>query len=91
MLRRLAAAQPQVAALGVRSLELFGSFARDQAGPGSDVDFVVEFAEPFAIDRYFALRFLLEDLLGRPIGLARKQALKPLCRAFVEPELIRVA
>ncbi len=91
VLARLAANQPELAALGVRSLELFGSFARDQAGPASDVDFVVEFAEPLQVEHYFALRFLLEDLLGRRIDLARKRALKPTYRAFVEPELIRVA
>jgi len=31
--------------LGVRSLALFGSVARDQAGPDSDVDLLVEFSE----------------------------------------------
>ena len=28
--------------LGVRSLAIFGSFARDEAGPESDIDFLVD-------------------------------------------------
>ena len=41
---RVAEAQPDIVALGVRRLALFGSVRRDAAGVGSDVDFLVEFA-----------------------------------------------
>ncbi len=38
--------QEQLQQLGVKSLELFGSVARDRAKPDSDVDFLVDFSRP---------------------------------------------
>jgi uncharacterized protein len=36
--------QGRLKALGVKTLDLFGSVARDEARPDSDVDFLVEFS-----------------------------------------------
>lgn len=47
---------------GVRSLSLFGSVARDEAGPDSDVDLVVEFEGPTTFDGHMGLLVFLEDL-----------------------------
>jgi predicted nucleotidyltransferase len=46
ILQMLAAYQRAFERFGVRSLALFGSVARDEAGPDSDVDFLVEFEGP---------------------------------------------
>ncbi|WP_341735515.1 nucleotidyltransferase domain-containing protein [Microcoleus sp. CAWBG640] len=40
----LAAHQERLKALGVKSLDLFGSVARDEARSDSDVDFLVDFS-----------------------------------------------
>jgi len=37
---------------GVNSLALFGSVARDEAKPDSDVDILVDFELPLTFDRY---------------------------------------
>jgi uncharacterized protein len=37
---------------GVKSLAIFGSVARNEAKPESDIDILVEFAEPPTFDRY---------------------------------------
>jgi hypothetical protein len=50
-------------ALGARRLGLFGSTARDEAGPTSDLDFVVELDER-TFDRYMDLKLFLEELFG---------------------------
>jgi predicted nucleotidyltransferase len=76
---------------GVRHLALFGSVARNEAHPGSDVDLLVEFDGPATSDRYFGLQFYLEDLLGRPVDLVTDKALRPELRPHVEREAIRVA
>jgi uncharacterized protein len=76
---------------GVKSLALFGSVARDEAGEASDVDLLVEFRETPGLSEYMALKFWLEDLLGRPVDLVMKGALKPWARPTVEAEAIRVA
>lgn len=76
--------------LGVRSLALFGSAARDALQCDSDVDILVEFATPVTFDRYMELKFALERVLGRPVDLVTSRALRPRLRARVEKELIRV-
>jgi predicted nucleotidyltransferase len=77
--------------LGVRSLSLFGSTARDEARPESDIDLLVEFADPATFDAFMDLKFYLEDLLGRRIDLVTSKALKPRIRPSVEREAILVA
>jgi hypothetical protein len=75
---------------GVSSLDLFGSTARNEAGPESDVDILVEFHETPGLTEYMRFKFWLEDNLGRPVDLVMKKALKPWARPLVEAESIRV-
>jgi predicted nucleotidyltransferase len=51
---------------GVKSLALFGSVARDEAEPGSDVDVLVEFARPITLFDLVAVQQYLEHCLGVP-------------------------
>ena len=76
---------------GVARLALFGSAARGEAGPGSDVDLLVAFTGEPDYDQYLALKEDLEALLGRPVDLVLESALKPWARPVVETEAIRVA
>jgi hypothetical protein len=75
----------------VKSLFLFGSTARDEARPDSDIDLLVEFAGPATFDAFMDLKFYLEDLLGRRIDLVTSRSLKPRIRPSVEREAILVA
>jgi len=63
-IQRLAAAHPELATLGVRSLDLFGSVARGDAGPGSDVDLLVDFDKPIGLFHFFRVQRRLEEILG---------------------------
>ncbi len=76
---------------GVKSLELFGSVARDESGVTSDVDILVEFEETPTFDHYIGLKFYLEDLLGTKVDLVEKALLHPSIRSTVEDEVISVA
>ena len=75
---------------GVRSLTLFGSFARDQATDTSDIDILVRFDGPATSKTYFGVQFYLEDLLGRPVDLVTERALRPELRPYVEREAVNV-
>jgi predicted nucleotidyltransferase len=75
---------------GVTYLALFGSTARNAAGPSSDVDLLVAFDGPATSARYFGVQFELEDLLGCPVDLVTEKALRPELRPFVEREAIDV-
>jgi len=73
----------QISLFGVRSLALFGSLARDEAGSGSDADILVEFRGPATFDRYMDLKIFLEELLGCPVDLVTCKAIKPRMRTYV--------
>ncbi len=62
--------------LGVHSLALLGSAARNQANAESDLDFLVEFEGATTFDRYMDLKFFLEDLFDRSVDLVTKHSLK---------------
>jgi predicted nucleotidyltransferase len=76
---------------GIKSVAIFGSVARDQAGPDSDLDVLVEFDPPPTFRRYMDLKFYLEELVGCPVHLGTPNELKARIRARVQSEAIHVA
>ena len=76
---------------GVKSLALFGSVARDEAGPESDLDLLVEFEGTATFDCYMGLKLYLEDLLGSRVDLVMRKVLRPRMVPSVEREAVRVA
>ncbi len=77
-------------ALGVRRLGLFGSAARGDAGPASDLDFVVELV-PKTFDNYMDTKFYLERLFGRRVDLVLLEAIKPRLRVPILSEAVFAA
>ena len=73
--------------LGVRRLGLFGSVARDEAGPASDLDFVVDF-EKKSFDGYMDLKAFLEQLFECRVDLVVSDAIKPRLRPIILAEAI---
>jgi uncharacterized protein len=90
VLETLAAHGADLARFGVARLALIGSVARDEAGPDSDVDLVVDFAGPATFDAYAGLALFLEDLLGRSVDLVTRRSLRPHVAREVEKEAIDV-
>ena len=73
----------------VKELSLFGSAARDEMGPDSDIDIMVEF-EPDARVGMIKFELLAEDLTslaGRKVDLVTKGGLKPWVRTEVLKDL----
>ena len=77
--------------LGVHSLAVFGSVARGEATPESDVDFLVEFTGSATLARYMDLKLLLEKLFKRRVDLVTRKALRSRLQPIVEKDAIRVA
>ncbi len=71
----------------VKRIGVFGSFARGEAGPDSDVDIVVELGEP-TFDHYMDLKFYLEEILRRPVDLVLADTVKPRLRPVIEREAV---
>ena len=66
----------------VRSLAAFGSVLRQDFKQSSDIDLIVDIddADPLSYaDKYFALKFALEDLFSRSIDLLEEKELRNPC------------
>ncbi len=77
-----------LAALGVKTLFLFGSVARNQATINSDVDLLVEFSRPVGLLTFARLHRFLETWLDRPVDLGTPDSLKDHLRSSVSQDLV---
>lgn len=68
---------------GARNVRLFGSVARGQAGPQSDVDFLVDMEPGRTLLDLGGLLYDLRELLQRPVDVVTEKGLKDHVRPFV--------
>ena len=87
ILKTLSANRATIKGFGVRSLSLFGSYARGDETAQSDLDFVVEL-ERKSFDAYMDLKLFLEDLFGRPVDLVLSDGIKPRLRTTILQEAV---
>lgn len=74
---------------GIAKLALFGSAARGQLRPESDLDILVEFAPGRRVGlRFITVQEELQALLGRPVDLNTRAFLSPHFRDRVEAEAV---
>lgn len=90
-LRVIAQHERELRELGVRSLSLFGSVARDQAATGSDIDLLVEFERPVGYFHLFEVQDRLETFLGCKVDLVTPGGLRPELRQGILAEAVRAA
>jgi predicted nucleotidyltransferase len=90
-LRLLAEHRTEIDNFGVTSLAIFGSVARDEARPDSDVDILVEFGRPVGYFKLLDLQEHLSRILGRDVDLCTLGTLREEIRDDVLREAIRAA
>ena len=74
--------------MGVKRIGLFGSYAREEANEGSDVDILVELQSP-DFEKLMALQAFLENSLDKSIDLLRVGPhLRPAFLADIEKEVL---
>jgi predicted nucleotidyltransferase len=86
----LRAHKEELNAVGVRSLRIFGSMARDEAGPESDIDLEAAFEDPSALTLLDLVRLErhLASLLGRKVELIQQGTFKEGVQDSVEAEAV---
>jgi len=72
---------------GVKKIGLFGSVARGESKPDSDLDFLVKLERHTSKD-YFGLLFFLEDHFQQEVDLVMIEALKPELEPYILPEVV---
>jgi predicted nucleotidyltransferase len=76
---------------GVRSLTLFGSTARDEAGEDSDVDVVVDLGPQPAFRKVVAVVDALEAELGAHVDVLTPGAVRPRLQRHIVSDGVRIA
>ncbi len=71
---------------GVSKIRLFGSVARGEERPDSDIDLLIDIAEDRGFDDYLALIEELESLLARRVDVVIDRSLSPHFRPYIEAE-----
>jgi predicted nucleotidyltransferase len=74
----------------VETIGVFGSFARGDQTPKSDIDILVEFSEPNTIDLFDFIRLeeFLSQKLRTKVDLVTKSALKPMIKDEILKETV---
>jgi predicted nucleotidyltransferase len=92
IMQRILEAREPLAALGVCSIGLFGSFVRGEQTLLSDIDMLVEFMpDMHTFDNFMEVAFFLEELLERRVEVVTPEALSPHIGPYILKEVERVA
>ncbi|WP_119422751.1 nucleotidyltransferase family protein [Desertibaculum subflavum] len=88
----LKAHAPALRAMGASALYLFGSTARGDAGPASDLDIFVEHesAAKFSLFDLAGIKLFLEAELGATVDVTTRNGLHPMLRSDIEREAVRI-
>ncbi|MCC7573771.1 MAG: nucleotidyltransferase family protein [Candidatus Methanofastidiosum sp.] len=73
---------------GAIKIGIFGSYARGEERPDSDIDILVEFSETKGLLEFIGIGFELEDILGKKIDLFTEENLRPIIKANVMEDLV---
>jgi predicted nucleotidyltransferase len=83
--------EPELRAAGVANLSVFGSTARGDGRPDSDIDLLASFDESrrLSLVDLVGIELTLAGLLGRPVDLVEEGTLKPRAQRSAEAESVR--
>lgn len=78
--------------LGVRHAPVFGSIARGEARPESDIDVLVEIDHnrPIGVFEYARVKLYIAGIFQQPVDVVSSRTLKPLLRENILQDAIRV-
>jgi predicted nucleotidyltransferase len=74
----------------LKSIGVFGSYARYEQKPDSDLDILIELSEPIGLFSYIAMERELSECIGIKVDLVMKDSLKPRIGQYILKEVITV-
>lgn len=74
VLAKLRALKPWLESQGIGRVRLFGSHARNEARPDSDIDLIVEMTKPLGLD-FFRIEDELTEKLGAKVEMSTLDSL----------------
>src|SRR5687767_892692 len=90
VLTRLQEHEAELRGLGVQHASIFGSTARGEARPDSDIDVLIDLdpGRPISVFEYARLKLLISDLLQERADIVNRKTLKPLLRDSILRDLV---
>lgn len=73
---------------GAYNIRIFGSVVRGEAGPDSDIDFLIDTGPTTSSWFPAGLILDLQEILGRPVEIVTEKALNPYIREHVLHEAV---
>lgn len=89
LLTKLRELKPWLEEQGIVNVRLFGSYARDEAGPDSDVDLLVDMTKPLGL-AFFGIEEDLSEKLGARVEMGTARAMVERVRRNAESYAIAV-
>ena len=91
-LAKLRPMEAELRARGIEALYLFGSVARGDAGPDSDVDLMCEIEDRtrMGLIAFSGIANQIEDAIKVPVDLVMRRAIRPRVRVYAEADMVRV-
>ena len=80
--------EPELRAKGVRHAGLFGSVARGEAKPDSDIDIMIDLDPDVSLWQYSGVKLFIADLFQGPVDVVDRNALKPHVKPNAVADLI---
>ncbi len=75
---------------GAKNLRVFGSFARGEERPDSDIDLLVEMAPDRSLLDIIAIKNALEDITHRKVDVVTEKALSPYLRDKILQDAVSI-
>ncbi len=75
---------------GVKSIALFGSYAKDEQNEDSDIDIAVEIESENKFKSFFDLKYYLEEHLKKRVDLGIESTIKPIVKEHIKDDIIYV-
>ena len=77
-----------LAKYNIRKILVFGSYARNEAKPNSDLDLIVEFPEDISLLDHIGIEFELSEALDMKIDLLSQNGISPYIKDQIMKEAV---
>jgi predicted nucleotidyltransferase len=74
----------------ITRIGIFGSVIRDEAGPGSDIDILVDFNDDASLLDHSGLKIYLEKIFGQPVDVVPERTIRAELRTPILSEVVYI-